>query len=392
MNAMTKFEKEYQQHVLQWAHDRNIIKGSDAMRQLLKTCTEAGEMVDATRAIDLDEYVDSIGDQWVTIVIGMEMACVSYQDALVSSREISSPTTTDDIVSSISLISDGILKGDKQILLKGYGEYLSILRDLPDFIDGVMKAWNTIKYRKGKMVNGVFVKEEDLVMKHTDDKVVVILNAPPGAGKDSLAFDDEWCFEVGNTLLCDYYADKGIPYIDSHTSISFKYGMFEVLRPILTVGIGEDGADEFFDRYQDRDLKEQPWDKLSGMSPRQFMIFLSENFMKVAFGKEVFGKYTAQKVKDSPSSFIILSDCGFAEEVDEVVKAVGAENVHIFQWSADGCSFNGDSRRYLTRGDVADGVRFVMLPHNTKKDNKEGWRAACLQRVQEYVESELKIA
>jgi len=74
------------------------------------------------------------------------------------------------------------------------------------------------------------------------------------------------------------------------------------------------------------------------------------------------------------------------------VKAVGAENVHIFQWSADGCSFNGDSRRYLTRGDVADGVRFVMLPHNTKKDNKEEWRAACLQRVQEYVESELKIA
>ena len=71
------------------------------------------------------------------------------------------------------------------------------------------------------------------------------------------------------------------------------------------------------------------------------------------------------------------------------MKAVGAENVHIFQWSADGCSFKGDSRRYLTRGDVADGVRFVMLPHNTKKDNVDKWKAACLQRVQEYVESEM---
>jgi hypothetical protein len=162
MNKMTEFEKEYQQRVLQWAHDRNIIEGSDAMRQLLKTCTEAGEMVDAARKVDIDEYVDSIGDQWVTIVIGMEMSGVLYQDALVSSREISSPTSTDDIVSSISLISDGMLKQDMHKLCQGYGEYLSILRGLPDFVDGVVKAWNTIKDRKGKMVNGVFVKEQDL--------------------------------------------------------------------------------------------------------------------------------------------------------------------------------------------------------------------------------------
>ena len=61
------------------------------------------------RKVDIDEYVDSIGDQWVTIVIGMEMAGVSYQDASVLSREISSPASVDDIVSSISLISDGML-------------------------------------------------------------------------------------------------------------------------------------------------------------------------------------------------------------------------------------------------------------------------------------------
>ena len=163
MNKMTEFEKEYQQRVLQWAHDRNIIEGSDAMRQLLKTCTEAGEMVDAARAIDLDEYVDSIGDQWVTIVIGMEMTGVLYQDALDAAREINRPASVDDIVSSISLISDGMLKQDMHKLCQGYGEYLSILRGLPDFSNGVAAAWNTIKDRKGKMVNGVFVKEQDLV-------------------------------------------------------------------------------------------------------------------------------------------------------------------------------------------------------------------------------------
>lgn len=162
MSQMTEFEKEYQQHVLQWAHDRNIIEGSDVMRQLLKTCTEAGEMVDAARKGDIDEYVDSIGDQWVTIVIGMEMSGVSYQDALDAAREIDRPASTDDIVLSTSLISDGMLKQDKYKLCQGYGEYLSILRGLPVFVDGVVAAWGTIKDRKGKMVNGVFVKESDL--------------------------------------------------------------------------------------------------------------------------------------------------------------------------------------------------------------------------------------
>ena len=64
---------------------------------------------------------------------------------------------------SQGLIADGVLKQDKYKLCQGYGEYLSTLRGLPDFVDGVAAAWNTIKDRKGKMVNGVFVKEQDLV-------------------------------------------------------------------------------------------------------------------------------------------------------------------------------------------------------------------------------------
>lgn len=162
MSQMTKFEEYYQQLVLQWANDRNIITGSDTMRQLLKTCTEAGEMVDAAGANDIDEYVDAIGDQWVTIVIGMAQAGVPYQEALDASRKIDSPPLTDDIISAISLIADGILKQEKSKLSQGYGEYLSVLRSVPDFANGVAAAWNTIKDRKGKMVNGVFVKESDL--------------------------------------------------------------------------------------------------------------------------------------------------------------------------------------------------------------------------------------
>lgn len=64
-----------------------------------------------------------------------------------------------------------------------------------------------------------------------------------------------------------------------------------------------------------------------------------------------------------------------------VANTVGAENVYIFQWTAEGCSFKGDSRRYLNAKDVPDGVKFVMLPHNMKDGDLDGWKAACLKRV-----------
>ena len=167
MNKMTKFEEEYQQLVLQWANDRNIVDGSDNIKQLLKTLTEAGEFIDAIMSEDVNEFVDAIGDQWVTLVIGMEQSGVTYQKALDSAMcfDTSDDSLKDDtvILYAISCIADGILKDDKALLAQGYGIYLHVLRNLKtSFTFGVAAAWNTIKDRKGKMVNGVFVKESDL--------------------------------------------------------------------------------------------------------------------------------------------------------------------------------------------------------------------------------------
>ena len=164
MSTMTEFEKDYQAKVFGWACERNLIAGSDNMRQLLKTCTEAGEMVDAARKGDIEEYIDGIGDQWVTLVIGMLQSDVLYQDALDAAYAGTRPCppATDDIVLAVGLISEGILKQDKKLLTEGYGEYLAVLRVLPIFEEGVSQAWEAIKDRKGKMINGVFVKESDL--------------------------------------------------------------------------------------------------------------------------------------------------------------------------------------------------------------------------------------
>ena len=224
-------------------------------------------------------------------------------------------------------------------------------------------------------------------MKHVSGKVVLIMNAPPGAGKDTLAGDDEWCQRVGNMLLADYQFDKGGQFQCDVEHISFKSGIFDILSSVLHVALDFDDANEFYDRYYDRCLKEQPWDKLGGMSPRQLMIFLSENFMKVVFGKNVFGKFSARLASSyayaTGGTVYVFSDGGFAEEVSEVVKSVGAENVYVLQWKAEGCSFDNDSRRYLDFDDVDDEVTFIYLPRNPKDGDIGGWKAACLAAIEE---------
>ncbi len=229
-------------------------------------------------------------------------------------------------------------------------------------------------------------------------KVVVILNAPPGAGKDTLANDGTWSMLVGNLLLREWQKANGTDAPCYAWKEEFKRALVLMAYNTILHTKGADVATEFLDRLYNRERKEQQWSELQWMSPRQFVIYTSENYAKVCLGNDVFGQTAARSVAATPvyqgsgGSLHMFSDGGFSEEVEIVANTVGAENVYIFQWSADGCSFKGDSRRYLTRGDVADGVRFVMLPHNTKKDNVDKWKAACLQRVQECVESESKIA
>ena len=224
-------------------------------------------------------------------------------------------------------------------------------------------------------------------MEHANGKVVLIMNAPPGAGKDTLAGDDDWCQLVGDILLADYQFDKGGQFQCDVEHISFKSGIFDILSSVLHVALDFDDANEFYDRYYDRCLKEQPWDKLGGMSPRQLMIFLSENFMKVVFGKNVFGKFSARLASSyvyaTGGTVYVFSDGGFAEEVNEVAKAVGAEDVYVLQWEAEGCSFDNDSRRYLSSDEIIDGVRFVKLARNPKDGDIDGWKAACLAAIEE---------
>lgn len=108
-NQQQKYKKEKTMNtfdkIKQWAHDRNLVHGSNPQAQMLKMTEEVGELAGAIAKKKAFEAADAIGDCIVVLTI------LSAQLNL-------------DIQNCIDL------------------------------------AYNQIKDRKGQMVNGVFVKEE----------------------------------------------------------------------------------------------------------------------------------------------------------------------------------------------------------------------------------------
>ena len=90
--------------VLQWAKEKGILDKATPKDQMLKTVEEVGELANAIGKNDKEEIKDAIGDIAVTIIIQAEL--------------------------------NGL-----------------------DFYECIESAYEIIAKRKGKMVNGIFVKE-----------------------------------------------------------------------------------------------------------------------------------------------------------------------------------------------------------------------------------------
>ena len=93
------------QLIIKWADERNLIEGSTSQAQFVKLIEEAGEL--ANSIAKKKDVKDDLGDMFVVMSIIAEQQGVSMQEAI----EI---------------------------------------------------AWDDIKDRKGRMVDGVFIKESDL--------------------------------------------------------------------------------------------------------------------------------------------------------------------------------------------------------------------------------------
>lgn len=90
-----------------WADQRNIIDGASPQSQFVKLIEELGELANGINKHRIDEVIDGIGDAVVVLTI------------------------------------------------------LAVQHDV-DIEDCIEHAWNEIKDRKGRMINGTFIKNEDL--------------------------------------------------------------------------------------------------------------------------------------------------------------------------------------------------------------------------------------
>jgi len=182
------------------------------------------------------------------------------------------------------------------------------------------------------------------------NKKIIVLNGAPSTGKDTIThfFSDKLDFE----------------------KMEMKKELFDIALSVSGIS-----KEDWFERYGDREdnLKEVPWDKLNGISQREFLIKISEDWMKPVFGNDVFGIKAANRVLDSDKKMFMFSDGGFIEEFNAITSVFGEDNVLLVRLHREGCSFEGDSRTHLSH------------KHEVDVHNNGSIRAACQEIFGEYV-------
>lgn len=209
-------------------------------------------------------------------------------------------------------------------------------------------------------------------------KPIVILNAPARTGKDTVA-----------ALLVEEVKGALLP---------FKFPLFKIFCD--TIGINPADFTVLYEIEGWKDstsdsLKFTPIDgdkatefavdvlaKLNGHSPREFLIHISETFIKPFFGDGYFGKELATTIEFMENRYEeektwIIPDGGFNSEI-VVLQEMFKDRVICLQFTREERTFEGDSRGYITNANRTitlehpnDPVKFKALILDTLK--KEGF-------------------
>lgn len=157
-------------NIEQWAEERNLIEGSTPQKQFIKLMEEFGELCGGVSKNKVDVVKDSIGDCFVVMVILNKQTDSKFDFVPLQLNKYSN--IEEWIGKCVVTLADVSIrinnKGDAILYLKyDFGYLLFALMMIASechlsLHECVQSAWEEIKDRKGKMINGVFVKEDDL--------------------------------------------------------------------------------------------------------------------------------------------------------------------------------------------------------------------------------------
>ena len=153
-------------NIEQWAEDRNLIEGSTPQKQFIKLMEEFGELCSGVAKNKPDVIKDSIGDCFVVTVI---LKCQFKTNLFIRPSSFYKNLDVSLILARVAryavlIPGNDLSEQEKLEIICGIVRNLiniSILLDV-DFESCVQAALDEIKDRKGRMIDGVFVKEGDL--------------------------------------------------------------------------------------------------------------------------------------------------------------------------------------------------------------------------------------
>lgn len=175
MESMESMSEYYQRLVRQWAVDRNLIEGSTPEAQCVKLVEEYGELARGIAKQDEALIKDSIGDTLVVcIILAAQLGSDSFNiDKLIFERsEVNNNNVREKLVmngaTELGAISYFINVTNRDID-RCIGNIYALCDTLAEIaylykwslVDCLEAAYNEIKDRKGRLVDGVWIKEGD---------------------------------------------------------------------------------------------------------------------------------------------------------------------------------------------------------------------------------------
>lgn len=157
--------EELKTKIIDWAFEREIDRKGTIQGQAIKTIEEMSELVKGICKNDIDLIKDSIGDVYVTLVIGCMLNDSSVCENYIC--EIGKYRTKEKILEKVSSEMVNLSICDEPYDYFYVAKLVKLLESIAIEYDTSLRecvqlAYDEISRRKGKMINGVFVKEADL--------------------------------------------------------------------------------------------------------------------------------------------------------------------------------------------------------------------------------------